>query len=195
MSYGLQPTTSSADTLLLPQDSNGVYRPSKTTISRGFQIKAINQRTHHTNGTSTPDNSSTSDTEKLVFTAQAPGRSEPPRQQPAGLSTRYVPYGVIDRDKSAKSAHVFPGPNEAVPSKGATTNATRTPERARNIVAAATDDQMDVDENSSATNGVLNGSPQKPADPSPGKSSVPEPPRERPKKKKKRSKLVDEQGL
>ena len=142
-----------------------------------------------------PRNSGTLATDKLMFTAQAPGHSLPPRQQPTGLITRYVPYGVVDRDKSAKRGRAFPGLSDPESRKAATTNPTRVPEGATAAAPGAAADHMDLDENSTTVNGVGDGGPQRPADPSPAKSSIPETPRENHKKKKKRSKLVDDQRI
>ncbi len=191
MRYGLQSTTSPTDNLLLPQDSNAAYRPSKTRISRGFQLKAIDQEGRNASNKSTLDDSSTPSTEERVFTAQARGLSKPPRQQPAGLKTRYVPYGVIDRDTSSKWARTFPGHEENTHSEPATTGRNQTPSKPIVAVPAATTDPRDVDAKTLTANGSVGKGPQRPADPSPTKSSVPDTPREKQKKKKKRSKLVD----
>ena len=193
VSYSLQPTTSSADTLLLPEDADGTYRPSNTRISRGFQLKPVDEQGYNMSNAPSSEHSDTGMAESLRFTAQVPGQPKPPRQQPAGLKTRYVPYGVIDRD-TTKSLRTFPGLDDYAAGESVATNIYRTPLRARKSAPAVSGDPMDLDDNSSTTR-ALQRSPVKPVDPSPAKSSASDTPRTKEKKRKKRSRLVDSSEL
>ena len=193
VSYSLQPTATSNGRLLLPDGDKGAYFPSETTISRGFQLKAIEKEVAQANSASSQDDANPDITNNLIFTAQSSGQPKPPRQQPTGLETRYVPYGVVERERSKRPVRPISSTADSGDGRSATMNMARRRSKSGSEVISNGSDLMEIDENPSAGSTSLK-SPPRAVDVSPAKSSVPETPRDKQKKKKK-SRLVDDSGL
>jgi DNA-directed RNA polymerase I subunit RPA34.5 len=191
VSYCLQPTAAPNDALLLPEDADGDYRPSKFKISRGFQLKVIEKTPSGINGPSA-NSSSGSTADGLRFTAQGSGKPKPPREQPKGLRTHYVPYGVMDGERPAHEARSSRKADGLVNGASTSTSINRTPSKTKDSAPAASTGSTASNE-ATSPDVVSRDSLQKPAQPSPAGPSEEGTPKQR--KRKKRSKLVDTPSL
>lgn len=190
VSYNMQPIAESDDMLLLPQGANARYKPTKSTISRGFSLQVIEKKP--SSSVPSSDLPSGPIENELVFTAQVKGKLKPPREQPVGLKTRYTPYGVISTNDTAETKPSSRKMNGVANGEPSPTKMNRTPSKPKRAIPASESTSRDTNEDASATK-RLNDSSPKAVEPTAVDSSVLGSSGN--KKKKKRSKLVDNPGL
>lgn len=80
--------------LLLPKGMRGEYAPADNSITRSFRIQESFLPAEASRLGNADKHDDDTSTESIRFFATQTGQKKPPREQPANLKIRYVPYGT-----------------------------------------------------------------------------------------------------
>lgn len=113
VAYSMHATPSRGNMILLPQGTDGQYKPSRATIERNFHLQQIPKKTTLSGEQAGP-----------IFTAKEAGKPKVVREQPEGLKMRYVPFGAPSikkptQDEEMKDVFQTPAPVEEMAEKPA----------------------------------------------------------------------------